>query len=98
MWKHDKDFPEKVGACKGFCTLHYRDLYQAAPDKLNQSQLDGFVPVLNKEYFDGMKRVNEDVSWFIDKFDYRNKDADWKNSRDALPRGITKAVHTVVEE
>ncbi len=98
MWKHDKDFPEKVKASRGFCTEHYRDLYGAAPEKLNQSQLDGFIPVLNQVYFENMKRVNEDVSWFIDKFDYRNRDADWKNSRDALPRGIIKAVHTIVED
>ena len=44
-----------------------------------------------------MKRVNEDISWFIDKFDYRNQDAPWKNSKDALPRGIIKTGHTMVE-
>ena len=37
-----------------------------------------------------MNRVQEDVSWFCDKFDYRNKDADWKNSRDAIQRGMEK--------
>ena len=31
-----------------------------------------------------------DVSWLIDKFDYRNKDADWKTSKDALQRGMQK--------
>lgn len=28
-----------------------------------------------------MERLQEDVSWLVEKFDYRNKDADWKNSR-----------------
>ena len=37
-----------------------------------------------------MKRLEEDVSWFVDKYDYRNREADWKNSKDAIQRGIQK--------
>ena len=37
-----------------------------------------------------MARLQEDVNWFIEKFDSRNKDADWKQSRDALQRGMQK--------
>ena len=39
---------------------------------------------------DNLQRLEEDVSWLIDKFDYRNKDADWKTSKDALQRGMQK--------
>ncbi len=38
-----------------------------------------------------MQRLSEDLDWFCDKFDYRNKDADWRTSKDALPRGMQKA-------
>ena len=37
-----------------------------------------------------INRLYEDISWLIEKFDYENKDADWKNSKDALQRGIQK--------
>ena len=37
-----------------------------------------------------LERIYEDVSWLIEKFDYRNKDADWKNSKDAVARGMQK--------
>ena len=37
-----------------------------------------------------MARVGEDVAWLVEKFDYKNKDADWKNSRDAIQRGMQK--------
>lgn len=37
-----------------------------------------------------MERLQEDVSWLVEKFDYRNKDADWKNSKDAIQRGMQK--------
>ena len=36
------------------------------------------------------QRMEEDLVWLSDKFDYRNKDADWKNSKDALQRGMQK--------
>ncbi|MCR5520278.1 MAG: DUF6062 family protein, partial [Lachnospiraceae bacterium] len=39
-----------------------------------------------------------DVEWFTDKFDYRNVDAPWKNSKDALVRGILKLNGARVEE
>ena len=39
-------------------------------------------------------RSQEDIDWFIDKFDYQNHDADWKNSKDAVPRTMQKLVGT----
>ena len=36
---------------------------------------------------ENFQRMEEDLVWLSDKFDYRNKDADWKNSKDALQRG-----------
>ena len=44
-----------------------------------------------------MERVNGDIGWFIDKFDYRFKDEPWKNAKDSLPRGIIKTNHTIIE-
>jgi len=98
MWKKDPDFKSKVDGCKGFCTYHYGLLYDQGAKYLNEKEYDGFLTTLNKVYFEGMDRVNGDVSWFIDKFDYRNKTAPWKNSQDALPRGITKIDHTIINE
>ncbi len=37
-----------------------------------------------------LKRLEEDVSWMVEKFDYQNADADWKNSKDAIQRGMQK--------
>ena len=97
MWKKDKEFVEKFGKCKGFCTKHYGMLYEAGADKLNQTQYDEFLTVLNKIYFEGMDRVNADMSWFIDKHDYRNKQADWGTSRDSLQRALIKVGSTIVD-
>ena len=37
-----------------------------------------------------LDRLQEDVDWLVEKFDYRYKDADWKNSKDANQRGMQK--------
>ena len=38
-----------------------------------------------------MERVSGDVDWLIENSDYRNKDADWKTSKDAVQRGMQEA-------
>ena len=47
---------------------------------------DTFFPLMEAS----MKRLYGDVSWLIDKFDYRYKDADWGNSREALQNCMQK--------
>ena len=47
---------------------------------------------------ENMKRVKEDLEWFRDKFDYRNQDAPWKNSRDAVPRTLMKLNSVILDE
>ena len=37
-----------------------------------------------------MNRIQEDISWFIRKFDYRFQNEPWKNSQDAVPRTVNK--------
>ena len=97
MWKNDKEFPAKFKESKGFCINHYGLLYDMAPEKLSKSQCEEFTEALNKVFFENIERVNGDVSWFIDKYDYRYKDSPWKNSKDAIPRGIIKCSHNIVE-
>ena len=97
LWKKEPSFHDKVKNSKGFWTYHYGLLYDAAHTKLSKDMLEAFIQTIDTVYFDNMDRVNDDISWFIDKFDYRYKNEPWKNSKDALPRGIIKTNHTIVE-
>jgi hypothetical protein len=45
-----------------------------------------------------MQRVNDDLEWFINKFDYRFQDEPWKNSKDAIPRTIIKTNHSILQQ
>ena len=49
-----------------------------------------FISTLDTVYFENMQRVIDDLEWFIDKFDYRNENEPWKNSKDAVQRSILK--------
>ena len=46
---------------------------------------------------ENFKRVSDDIDWFVKKFDYRYENEPWKNSKDALPRAITKVSGIDVE-
>ena len=35
-----------------------------------------------------MADLEDDLDWFIQKFDHRNMNEPWKNSKDALPRAM----------
>lgn len=97
LWKNDKDFVEKYKKSKGFCTKHYGMLIKESKNNLSGGAYEEFLETTNSLYLENMKRVNEDVDWFVDKFDYRFKDEPWKNSKDALPRTIIKTNSIEVE-
>lgn len=89
-YEHDEEFRRKFAASKGFCTKHFGMLYEGAPSSLSGKRLPDFIKTLNEVYLTNMKRVTDDLEWFTDKFDYRNEDKPWKNSKDALPRSMNK--------
>lgn len=88
--KKNPDFLESVKDSKGFCYHHFGDLMEAFEQKLNQKEKKELAPVFYSLMYDNVKRVEEEISWFIEKYDYRNKDAGWKNSKDAVPRTMQK--------
>ena len=90
LYEKDQAFRTTFQSSKGFCVEHYGLLYELAPTHLNAKLVDGFTQDLNNIFLSNMKRMQEDVDWFINKFDYRYANADWKTSKDALPRGMTK--------
>ncbi len=97
-YTHDDDFKVKFNSSKGLCTRHYGMLYEEATKSLNSSALSEFISDINSLYLDNFKRVTDDLEWFIDKFDYRNENAPWKNSKDAIQRSIIKTNGLFLEE
>lgn len=90
LYQNDDAFKTKVISGKGFCLTHFKDICIAADSLLPQKAKEDFFTTLFKLMEENMLRISEDVSWMVDKFDYKNKDADWKNSKDSIQRGMQK--------
>lgn len=98
LYQNDDEFRNIFKQSKGFCTSHYGLLYEEAPKHMNAVNSEEFINTLNMVYLDNIKRVRDDLDWFIDKFDYRYVNEPWKNSRDALLRTIIKSNSIIKEE
>ncbi|WOO38538.1 DUF6062 family protein [Anaerocolumna sp. AGMB13020] len=95
LYNSEESFRQKFKTSKGFCNTHFGLLHEAAPNHLSGDKFDNFLKELNQVYLENMKRVRDDLEWFIDKFDYRYVNEPWKNSKDALPRSMTKTNSTL---
>lgn len=98
LWKGDSEFKEKFSKCQGFCNEHYSLLLKEAHKRLSGQALEDFCSVLSQLYISNMERVRDDLDWFINKFDYRYANEPWKNSKDAIPRAMTKTNGIIVKE
>ena len=67
LYKKEEEFRKLFTSSKGFCTKHYGMLYEMAPERLGGALLDSFISELNQLYLENMKRVRDDLSWFVDK-------------------------------
>lgn len=90
LWKNDTGFQKLLKKSKGFCLHHFADLVEIAETKLNEKQKKDFYPIIFRLMKDSLQRLEEEVTWFTDKYDYRNKDKDWGNSKDSVQRCMQK--------
>lgn len=91
LFRKNADFREMVKGCKGFCIPHFGDLVEAGETVLSDKEKKEFYDILFPLMQENIQRITDDLDWFCDKFDYKNKDADWRTSKDAIPRGMQKA-------
>ncbi len=90
LYTKDEVFKKNVLESKGFCVSHLGDLCEMADKTLKGNQLEEFYKDIEELTMRNMKRMFEDISWLIEKYDYRNREADWRESKDAVPRGMQK--------
>ena len=86
----EKEFVDLVKNGKGMCLHHFADIMDAAPLYLSGKEQQSLRNILFPQMIENMERILEDIDWLEKKFDYRYKDAEWKNSRDAVQRAMQK--------
>ena len=88
MFSHDKDFKEKFANCKTYCLPHISALLRACADNMSQNDAADFLPLLSSGVDSSLTELISDVEWFTLKFDYRNNDKPWGNSKNAIQRSM----------
>lgn len=90
LWSREEDFRKLFASKKGFCLIHLKQLVEASIKYLNPHEHTQFVSMLLQQQVDNLNRIEKELDWFTKKFDYRNNEASWGDSKDALPRSIQK--------
>ncbi len=90
MLRSDARFRERLLESKGFCLRHFADVLQVCEENLKPQEKQEWIPRLGDLMIRNLDRVQEDINWLIEKYDYRNKDADWRQSQDAVQRTMQK--------
>lgn len=90
MYETEPEIKEKLKNTNGFCLDHLKVVLHGADNYLKPDKRKEFYDLVMPMTKENMQRIYEDVAWFIEKYDYKNKDADWKNSKDAIQRAMQK--------
>lgn len=94
LYRKEPQFKKKFKESKGFCLRHIEGLLNKAREVFSPIIQAEFLTELLPLELSELKRINEEVNHFTKMFDYRNSEADWKNSKDAVPRSIEKLTGT----
>ncbi|MBR6030283.1 MAG: ABC transporter substrate-binding protein [Clostridia bacterium] len=90
LYQNDTEFRKRFSQSKGVCLPHLADLVRTGREELSPKEFAPFCELLTSLTNSNLDRIQEDVSWFIKKFDYRYSAEPWKNSQDAVPRTVNK--------
>lgn len=88
MYKTDPDFEARMKTQPYFCMKHMRLLSETAARELSKDAGAAMCAALNDINREYTQQLLGDLDWFCKKFDYRYKDEDWKNSKDAVERTV----------
>lgn len=87
IWNKGGEDAKLITSQKGYCIPHFIKILEAA-ENLGRGKREKFLDEILLAQQRLLQEMEEDLEWFTLKFDHRNADQPWKNSKDALPRAI----------
>lgn len=88
MWKNDAAFRLRLSSANGFCLPHFFFLTERAGKYLKNPD-EFIIPAYEKQRSE-LDRLQENIHRFTLKFDYRNKDMEWGDAKDAPQKLLEK--------
>ncbi len=90
LWQTDTEFRRLFAASKGLCLPDMALVMEMADTEMSGKKRQEFLEALAQLQKENLSRIEKELEWFTLKFDYRNQDKPWGNSRDAVERAIGK--------
>jgi len=97
LWDNDQEFKKQMMESKGFCLYHFASLVHMAGETLSARKCSLFLEDIIPLQMKALERLENELFWFTQKFDYRNQDKPWGNSKDSLPRTLQKLTGKYME-
>ena len=88
MYKTDEQMDEKIKEQPYICMGHTRQLFALGQKALPKDVYKKFCKTVNELNLGYTQELLGDIDWFCKKFDYRYRNEDWKNSKDAVERAV----------
>ena len=98
LYFSNAEFKAMLEQSKGFCLPHLALVLEMAEETLHAKQAEEFRKVVAGLELANLRRIEDELEGFTLKFDYRNADKPWGNSRDAVERSINKLMGACVGE
>lgn len=90
LYKTDPAFKKAFAASRGVCLPDMALLMDMAREELSGAVLSQFIGDLCAAVEKNLEKTEKDLEGFTLKFDYRNADKPWGDSRDSLERTVNK--------
>lgn len=88
LFESEPDFKARFSKAPYFCLPHYRRMIEYASKKMPKKVFRDFYGAAHKIESEYINTLSGDVSWFCKKFDYKNDEEPWYNSKDSVQRSI----------
>lgn len=98
LWQTDPKFEEKFGESKGFCLYHSPYVLDMAAEVIGGGKYSSFINQVLSLQEKSFKRLEKEILWYTQKFDYQNNDKPWGTSKDALNRILQKLTGVVMHD
>ena len=87
LWQKGGDEAKLINGQPGYCLPHFTRVLAVAAG-FAKGKREKFMAAILPAQQRMMHELEEDLAWFIFKFDHRNQAEPWKNAKDAVPRGL----------
>lgn len=86
LFVNDDNIKRLLINSKGVCYSHLSQILTDSSSKMKQKDFLELKKILIEKELKNLKILEEDLDFFIKKFDYKNKDLPWGDKRDVLDR------------